>query len=53
MCVNVEVTFVEDILTSEGPSATHGQQGVQLDEDDSNNEAEIRAKNLVKSFLSL
>ena len=37
---------MEDILTGKGPSATHGQQGVQLDEDDSNNEAEIRAKNL-------
>ena len=36
---------MEDILTGKGPSATHGQQGVQLDEDDSNNEAEIRAKN--------
>ena len=30
--------------------ATHGQQGVQLDEDDSNDEAEIRAKNLSHSF---
>ena len=44
---------MEDILTSEGPSATRGQQGVQLDEDDSNNKAAIRAKNLVKQFLSL
>ena len=43
---------MEDILTSEEPSATHVQQGVQL-ENDSNNEAEIRAKNLVKQFLSL
>ena len=37
---------MEDILTGKGPSATHAQQGVQLDEDDSNNEAEIRAKTL-------
>ena len=44
---------MEDILTCEEPSATHGQQGVQLDEDDSNNVAEIRAKNLVKQILSL
>ena len=44
---------MEDILTGKGPSATHGQQGVQLDEDDSNNEAEIRAKKSVKQFLSV
>ena len=45
--------FVEDIQTGAGPAATHGQLGLQLDEEDSNNEAEMRARNLIKQFLSI
>ena len=45
---------MEDIQTGEGPAATHGQLGLQLDEDDSNNEAGMRARNLIKQlFYSL
>ena len=44
---------MEDIQTNEGPAATNGQLDVELDEDESNIEAGIRATNLIKQFLSL